>query len=77
MDILVEMHDVFQPGASQQLIERFTATHEIEQIAAGARNPADFSLLEKMPHLDQWIAIWEWRGGPTPWSMMRAKSRVT
>ncbi|NDC04481.1 MAG: hypothetical protein EBZ81_16380 [Betaproteobacteria bacterium] len=36
--------------------------------------------LEKPPHwfvnlahLDQLLATWEWRSGPTPWLVMRAK----
>ena len=25
-------------------------------------------------HLDQLLAVWEWRLGPTPWLVMRPKS---
>lgn len=72
-DILVEMHDVFKPEISSTLTARFAESHEIQMIHQGARDPAQFSALRTLPQLDQWIAVWEWRAGPTPWAFMRAR----
>jgi hypothetical protein len=29
-----------------------------------------------LAHLDQLLATWEWRSGPTPWLVMKAKHPV-
>jgi len=29
-------------------------------------------LLGNLAHLDQLLAVWEWRSGPTPWLVMKA-----
>jgi hypothetical protein len=35
---------------------------------------ADFpEWMQGQPHLDQLLAIWEWRVQPTPWLVMRPK----
>ena len=28
----------------------------------------------QLAHLDQLLAVWEWRSGPTPWLVMKARS---
>ena len=76
MDIIVEAHEGDRPGTVSLLIERFKETHSIEFVGDdGQRN------LGKMPqwfmnlsHLDQLLATWEWRSGPTPWLVMKSKS---
>lgn len=75
IDIIVEAHEGDRPGTVNLLIERFSETHSIEFVEDdGQRN------LSKMPHwfmnlshLDQLLAIWEWRSGPTPWLVMKLK----
>jgi hypothetical protein len=29
--------------------------------------------LQELAHLDQLLAVWEWRAAPTPWLVMRPK----
>lgn len=75
MDLIVEAHDCLVPNASTILKERFSKTHEITQVNDNGQRtmenaPAWFYSLA---HLDQLIATWEWRSGPTPWLVMRAK----
>jgi hypothetical protein len=74
MDIVVELH----PGPSMpdvtQVPARFRDTHEIgivEQRIGRADLPPMF---RKLGHLDQLLAIWEWRATPTPWAIMLARS---
>jgi hypothetical protein len=72
MDLIVELHEEFDPAVGAIIGERFRSTHQIEFVAnavTGMELPALFS---KLGHLDQLLALWEWRSGPTPWVVMRA-----
>jgi hypothetical protein len=71
-DILVECHDVMRPGLTDLLTDRFAASHRILRIdrQIEARLPG---WMEELSDLDRLIALWEWRGGPTPWLWMQAK----
>jgi hypothetical protein len=73
MNLIVETHDVYRPGAMQTLIQRFSPTHAIERVD---QQPKAFEMppfLQGMTHLDQLLAVWEWRLQPTPWLVMRPK----
>lgn len=72
MDIIVESHECLIPGITQLLIDRFQDTHQITIVHDDGQRqlekpPAWFI---KLPHLDQLLAVWEWRSGPTPWLVM-------
>ncbi|WP_112662701.1 50S ribosomal protein L11 methyltransferase [Microvirga flavescens] len=72
LDIVVEVHP--GPGRSAaDLIERFRATHEIEEKQAQTVVPELPDWLNGLGHLDQLLAVWEWRAIPTPWLIMRRK----
>ena len=67
-------HECLKPGVTQALMKRFASSHQIQCIEdngqrGATRLPAWFSQLS---HLDQLLAVWEWRSGPTPWLWMRA-----
>jgi len=34
------------------------------------------SWFNNLSHLDQLLATWEWRAGPTPWLVMKAKESI-
>lgn len=75
MDLIVESHDCLISGMTNLLIERFSQTHEITLVQDnGQRNlvnaPAWFN---NLAHLDQLLAVWEWRSGATPWLIMKSK----
>jgi hypothetical protein len=75
MDLIVELHDLLRPGVSQQVTERFSGTHEIQIVPShGRRDLTAWPELERLEPLDQMLAIWEFRAGPTPWAWMRAKA---
>jgi len=74
-DIIVEAHDCYRPGLSEELLRRFDATHHVTVIRDDG-----FRILAKMPdwfrslsHLDQLLATWEWRIGATPWLFLRSR----
>jgi SAM-dependent methyltransferase len=77
-DLIIESHECFLPGLSQRLIQRFAASHNITQINdTGSRQlpPNMPSWFTGLSHMDQLLALWEWRTGPTPWLVMEAKAR--
>lgn len=71
-DILVETHDVLQPGLSGIIAARFEATHRITRVDRQIR-PDLPAWMERMSDLDRLLALWEWRSGPTPWLWMEAR----
>jgi len=76
MDIIVESHECLIPGITQLLIDRFKATHNITLVQDDGQRqltkPPQWFI--NLAHLDQLLATWEWRSGPTPWLVMKAKS---
>jgi len=74
MNIIVETHDLYRAGALATMVERFSPTHDITRVD---QQPKRFDLppwLVELPHLDQLLAVWEWRAQPTPWLVMRPKA---
>ena len=68
-DCLVECHDCFKEGISDKIANILKKTHNIEIIKDSGER-----IVQKKPkwfnnlaHLDQQLATWEWRSGPTPW----------
>lgn len=74
LSVLVECHDVFKPGLSGRIQERFTGTHVIQRIEPRLHCPDLPEWFNKVSHLDQLLAVWEWRMGPTPWLYMTPKT---
>ncbi len=76
MDLLVESHECFVPGITKTLVERFQESHNITLVQDNGQRsltntPAWFN---NLAHLDQLLATWEWRSGPTPWLIMKSKA---
>jgi precorrin-6B methylase 2 len=70
MNVIVETHDLYKPGTLAALMERFSPTHDIQRVD---QQPKTFDVpawLQALPHLDQLLAVWEWRAAPTPWLVM-------
>jgi hypothetical protein len=74
MSLIVETHNMYRPGVTLRLMERFGDSHRIELIRNAPRLAARPQWLEGMSHLDQILAIWEWRRAPTPWLVMHPKT---
>ena len=76
-DLIIESHECLLPGITQSLISCFKSTHDITVVEDNGQrqlsNPP--SWFKKLSHLDQLLAVWEWRTGPTPWLVMQAKQR--
>lgn len=72
VDVVVEVHPRQGMGV-EALAERFAGTHTIEVLQAQTVVPQLPSWLENGGHLDQLLAVWEWRAIPTPWLIMRSQ----
>lgn len=71
MNVIVETHG---PEPLRVMMERFSPTHDILMVE---QQPKLFDMppwLQGLTHLDQLLAVWEWRGIPTPWLVMRPKA---
>jgi hypothetical protein len=73
MDVIVELHDSREATPSVLIPERFDATHTVTMVRHGGRAVDLPPLFETLGHLDQLLAVWEWRSGPTPWAVMLAR----
>lgn len=41
-DVLVELHDCFYPGLTEEILSRFNSTHDIKLIDTAKRNPEEY-----------------------------------
>ncbi|MEW5687403.1 MAG: methyltransferase domain-containing protein [Pseudomonadota bacterium] len=73
MTVIVETHDVYRPGAMAEMFVRFVPTHNVLRIDQQAKTPDMPDWLKALPHLDQLLAVWEWRVAPTPWLVMEPR----
>ena len=73
MSLIVETHDVYRAGALATMMERFSPTHDIERVDTQPKSFRGPPWLHNLTHLDQLLAVWEWRQRPTPWLVMRPK----
>jgi hypothetical protein len=74
MRLIVETHEGHRPGVRQRLIDRFSPTHHIEVVDTGPKTVALPAWIQELGHLDQLLAVWEFRSGPTPWLVMAPKA---
>jgi precorrin-6B methylase 2 len=71
MRLIVETHSA---AALRTVRERFAPTHDIQRVDAAGKVCDLPPWLKGLGHLDQLLAVWEWRGCPTPWLVMRPKA---
>lgn len=75
MDLIVETHDVYRPGVLERLTERFAPTHDIVRLDPQPKTLPLPDFLHGAGHLDQLLAVWEFRHRATPWLVMTPKRR--
>jgi len=73
MSVIVETHDLYRPGNLARIVERFTPTHDIVRLDTQPKTLPLPDWLAQSGHLDQLLAVWEWRVRPTPWLVMTPK----
>lgn len=75
LDLVVEVHPA-RNRTVEDLARRFESTHVVEERQARTVMPSLPEWLEKLGHLDQLLAVWEWRAVPTPWLIMRSRQEA-
>lgn len=70
-DFLVELHPV-GVDSIENFTDRYSATHEVEVIQSGERNPEEFPELASLSPLDKLLAMYE-RFDATPWVYLRSR----
>lgn len=73
-DFIVECHDWFKPGLTEELRNRFRNTHDVRVIKAGARDPNRFDFLSKYDDLERWLAVWEKRPSTMNWLVCESRT---
>jgi SAM-dependent methyltransferase len=73
MNIVVETHDIYRPGVLGRLTARMGPTHEVVRLDQGPKGQQLPPWLRGAGHLDQLLAVWEWRARATPWLVMTPK----
>ena len=74
-DILVEVHDCFNDGLSEKTATRFKTTRSVARINRDVDMSDLPDCMETLSDMDRWMALWEWRVGPTPWLWLQARDR--
>jgi hypothetical protein len=74
LPIIVETHGGPKFAIAEELTRRFEGSHDIIRVYQGGKTGPMPPLIASLGHLDQLIAIWEWRRYPTPWLVMRPKA---
>lgn len=72
-DILVECHPQMVPGITETLRRRFADSHKVTELGRKLDDSGLPAWMEEFSDMDRLIALWEWRGGPTPWLWMEKR----
>lgn len=75
--LIVELHDFIDPRSSRRVVERFSATHECERIAATPRYSGDFPELGFLGWKNRELAISEVRTHPMAWAVLNPRDHVS
>ena len=76
LSVIVETHSIPTYDVTAKLIGRFLPTHDIIRVDQGPKTTPLPAWLRRLGHLDQLLAVWEWRLRPTPWLVMRPKAQA-
>lgn len=73
LHILVETHPFGVP-MTEIITERFKDSHDIIRVDLEPKTTPLPEWMRPLGHMDQLIAVWEWRKVATPWLVMRPKA---
>lgn len=71
--MVVECHDFMDASITQTLVDRLGATHTLEGVREGARDPNASPFLQGLDSLDRWLAVCEYRPTMMHWIVARPK----
>ena len=70
MTLIVECHEERRSGMTDLIASRFAHSHQVIREEQPFSQPALPAWMKGLGHLDQLLAIWEWRMAPTPWLVL-------
>jgi hypothetical protein len=70
MTLIVECHEERRLGMTDLIAARFAASHQVTREEQPFSQPELPTWMKGLGHLDQLLAIWEWRIAPTPWLVL-------
>jgi len=68
--ILVELHEHMRPGLTEEILDRFSATHDARTIQAELRFPSQYPQLDLLPWGARFLAIHEPREALMAWAFL-------
>jgi hypothetical protein len=72
-DVIVECHDFLNSSITPTLQKRFAASHDVELISEGPRDPNQFPSLQRWQSTDRWLAVNENRPMTMNWLVCWAR----
>ena len=76
LPIIVETHGGPTFALAEEITHRFASSHDIIRVYQAGKTTPLPPFINSLGHLDQLIAVWEWRRFPTPWLVMRPKHAI-
>jgi hypothetical protein len=73
LTLIVECHEERRRGMTDLIATRFAPTHQVTRLEQPFSQPELPAWMKDLGHLDQLLAIWEWRMAPTPWLIMEPR----
>ena len=73
VQIVVETHPGPSFALTAELTRRFQPSHTVVRIDQGPKTTPLPPFIQALSHIDQLLAVWEWRRFPTPWLVMQPK----
>jgi hypothetical protein len=70
LTLIVECHEERRRGMTDLITTRFAPTHQVIRLEQPFSQPELPEWMQGLGHLDQLLAIWEWRMAPTPWLVL-------
>ena len=74
---LIECHDFIGKPVTEDLAAVLSATHDVEIISEGARDPNRYEVLRGRDNLDRWLAMCEFRPETMRWVVARPRAAAS
>jgi 2-polyprenyl-3-methyl-5-hydroxy-6-metoxy-1,4-benzoquinol methylase len=75
-DVIVECHDFLNSSITATLRQRFAASHDVEVVSEGSRDPNQFPTLRRWQSTDRWLAVNENRPMTMNWLVCWARQEA-
>jgi hypothetical protein len=72
-DLIIECHDFLNPLCSALCLATFAATHLVENVYSGGRNPNAFPFLSGLSDFWRWMAVYERRPCLMNWLLCQSR----